>query len=1489
MVGMSDEIERLLAELELSLPESKQAKRETLFSAWFGMQRYPSEESRCATSLWRLTQWVLSGEAAESHRARLSRLLDEAFDQDRPRTLLADDSEWIPHLRALSGESILRVEARMVAHFSLAKCALLTQSADTYPAPIKQEICELVDAALILLTEASVNDSRKWDQPPVPEFEFDKSPFRIVLDRLADWLGANKSSPEKPILVSAIVQVEMALNWLLSGIDKTAPSPNPPTRSLLIPLVQESETEDGQNEPRYAFARLETWEHFSNVPGINGQPALVPDTVSQGMMLYGSSLDQDDLWHKHLDHARQWAVETSVAGDSKNRQAGVFTYSVKILDQTESPKLPVVVGGPSASLGMGMLLRSHLEGTTIPSKDFVTGGIEKTRDGFGFKTVGGFEVKKPAIEQFRKQAKFVYGPLDHDGQRFCQSIKDFGVDDSGYAPETTLEGCYQKVTQLAKAIEKYAQSVFHSIAIEIREFLPERTDRILIDNAELEQKLAALDEINFEQYLLPADYKRTEESEPSHNLSQKTWPLDSAIDTLLKSAKSEIPTDSPSSSGTTCFKLLGAPGMGKTFAGLRTQARILHNLAADPSCPWFPIRITAKRLESLFFESEKDIDQIVIDQVLSKISDKDLQQTLKAHLVQQLASDQPSIVLIVDAWDERKHSTDGDRQWATGRSEEDLISALQRWMHRQRLIITCREGVPGLHRVSDPLQVIDRSSPPWCLVHEEQANGFEAFARGWFGEEFDDYREQVAYLNGGRFKSFTTNPQLATICCWAIKHRSMQQPTFTNEAELFATAIDVILNRFETKNANPFLVKAWTELDWKELLSKLAFETFDGSRWAFGSTSLLTKKLNELRAGNYCDLVTNKELATELAKSGLFNLVDEEVSIIHQRFAEYFVALELQTRFPSVIAEATNESEYHEILVRYGLLDEKWKQTWLLYADLCDKEQLTQFVAFLAEQSLACDSLLPYHAGNFLDYLIVEVVAKNKICKCNDSISKWIDGLKSHAQTRFDWLLVMFDKQYFDRCLIHLAEAGYGSQLKSANEEHPSYEVGFYSDTVKFLQLIGGHIEFDDVWDNHIRPIMEKPLSWEIPPFICGGVFERIPVERLAKHLGKPTNLTNHQIGWICDLMIREKATPTGLFESFLNEYLKRITSTDWTPDLTGIHAIWCGTKHAVFNHDSGLIGRLTQWVSIHWGTLDRSVSTWNQNPGIHPGLIKTWVNEKLLDIEVNVGGNTTSRIFASIRESAEIPATESTVSQSGSFYSSSATREPPLFKSFFKPYDESDFVMKEWAKLCLSANSLVQRHQWYCEFNQFYTSLVDRWFDYLMNVEDGKMLTEYAMGIGLDEPPDRAWTQDILDTRSQMLCELHEYRKNTPQPELFCHSILASTSNEDVTSFLQRSLTHHLGEVTSAFYWAMKRCQIQMDIGVFDVFYDRFSDLWDIGLHESDWIAINKRTVAKRHELPLSSNQIQPLIERADTSQLDSDPELIELVKKYKQQYQED
>ena len=931
---------------------------------WLGRRSDGAGRAACATRLWELTRDLCSSPSINNEQsseliAMLSKALpDESRDTFEQAGLIDRDLKGYnasllnPVRKAIERLLGASKEARKI---SLQQLALLKAQIHTAHAAL--QIVEAQDLfAMELMIQSAIffanahGNSLEWvdaQTAPPPLAEQLKDRFVRLLNQL--HLGFTHDANEQPAVRRALLELERGVVWMLGMSD-----PEQQSRELIIPLVGKKkcpETDEVVEHGSLAVLRVKRFVPIIDGAKI-GAPLLIADPVKRGLLAFGSD------WHQAFSDAVRWAG----AGENSNAilmyELDFHFFSLAQNNQVEHSKRPSIIKGSSASLAAALLARATLEQRDVNREACVTGKIASDSGDLG--TITGVLQKadgyQDILAKHYRNSLFLAGPTEDKDKEVINTLNQ--IDGfPGIQRIDSVDAAYDRVTGEVDLVRIYAAVELHRVSNQVEQFVPKRLqeqfNRVLSAKGIKIADLSILDELTMEQTVVE-DFALSEK-ESSTKSDRDSNP---ALDELLLQFTNQ-------SEFKTAFKLLGGPGMGKTWAGLRWHLKLIakfwERLTGHPNKS--TENETGRNLFSVWITVRELQDRIVNDEGLrlpellceilqhrtrnlisrdgsSSVSKESFQRFLNRQF------DSCNVVLIVDSWDERLRDSKAERL-----AREELRS----WHGAGNGLVLTSRRIGESSQSGDPLEFLSRESTAWVINPNQSAETTIAFMSRWFGDKYADFEDELnKILANQSLDDLCRVPQLAALLCWFVEDGRKLPEGKIRPGILLREVVKAILLKYMRAKENDLdsaVSSAIEDGDFLQMLQLLAFRTFDGSRWVISRQELKKELKNPVydsfREDWSCQNIG--VLARHIENCGLFCKNEEKFNVVHQSLAEVLVAGHL-TSLDIEFGSQLSLDDATSLALRWGLLDAKWKNTWRYYSSLKDATQFIEFLIFLSEQ-----------------------------------------------------------------------------------------------------------------------------------------------------------------------------------------------------------------------------------------------------------------------------------------------------------------------------------------------------------------------------------------------------------------------------------------------------------------------------------------------------------------------------------------------------------
>jgi len=814
----------------------------------------------------------------------------------------------------------------------------------------------------------------------------------VISETLAAILASSAGEPD---VLESVLQCEQAIGMMLEE-STVAPVTGP---ALIVPLVWKG----GSTLAILSVTPVES----SVLDPVRNGPMLVPDLIHQRLVRF------DDRCWGAMRAAVEWGVNVPAGTGLVPRW---FLSRWRIIDWDSHDRSDSVTG-PSAGLAAGLLVRSLCESCPIETNVCVTGAIIRTSAGFVMEPIGDCLSKFDA-HRAGQTGRLIVGRRTEKDLADLTALRELGFTD--IQPVETPEEAYLHVTCIPEVVQQHLRIERIRVWNSIGPFSPKRLETRLKSAAAIAQGADPLDEIHIPQLA----------AQPSLDASGKKVSIEKSLDDVLAQFVS----------GTTqrVLKILGAPGMGKTWIGLRWHLSLLETFQSEmigradaPSMkPMLPVWVTAYDLGRQLLRNPSL--NLALGQILAQRMAANGQPEPSGDRIRQVFDDacrQNRAVLIVDAWDERER----------GEAEQRLMEVLPAWALTQRLIVTGRnQGEATLQ--SDPFWFLSAEAP-WTIRATPTANLSEQSFRRWFGEDFPRQIEMIRRLRQHpSLQAMLQNPQLLSLVCWLIEQQAiLNVPTA-------GSVIDAAIRKLLAKQANQerrhgfedraLALENGTILT---LFQKLAFHTFTADRWRFTHAELVKELTSDTYHDDRLCLSDNcQSLADLLLRSGMFQPAGTQFEVIHQALAEVLVAGYLVQNEPDFPEEAPVPQQV-EFAARLGLFESRWSNVWACFASLAPRgNRFWRFLKKLVE--LPRPPRLPRCVPDVLGRLFMQISEQIRVEPDDDAVAEYAADLVESLLQRGIYADqgLRIGRHDLDRdtlIAVNLLSQGYDRSLKTEGEQ----------------------------------------------------------------------------------------------------------------------------------------------------------------------------------------------------------------------------------------------------------------------------------------------------------------------------------------------------------------------------------------------------------------------------------------------------------------------
>ena len=901
---------------------------------WLGSRCDGKGPDVCATSLWQLTH-VLCSAPNEHHevRAELCQKLAKV-DSAPNNSILRNIKVWIAHVSKIDVAKkqleLLKFQLH-TAHAAL----LLTKENSTDQAVVTQMQIAMQFAAK---PEDCIVPSGKSPQDESPLLKYARlGKYARLREELRHQLA--DADVDRNRLEAELLKLDRGITWLLGGEPSQEVS-----RRLPVPLVVKSRNPQGEVEVgSLAYLRVRTSSQtVADLPQGESTPHLIADPVYCGLMTF------DKKWTDCLGAAMRWAVEGHKGShilfyDLNFPWAGLAQEShlKKWLERQSK------ITGGSASLAAGLLAKATIENRDINSTACVTGCVEDHVPGEttmgeisgGVAKLGAFD--NLIARQFPNH-KFVCGLATEEDRGAIDAINEL----NGFSKLEKVkkpQDAYRHITGETDLIRRYAAAEMSHVWGKIDQFIPNRLRERLnagispsVESTFSFENLSVLEELNMQQ---TATERKRNVDRDSEDEEDQTVSLDSVVGDYAHN-----PNSMP------CLTLLGAPGIGKTWVGLRWHLKLIQqfwsSFIGQTECEntKFPIWVTVWEIQArwsklLGEDANPGFEQILVDLVVRDADAFGGQiDSFREFVRHQLAS--RNVFLIVDSWDERNREHNSEKH----NSESFVVSSLRRWIGKKNpLVITSRQ----VGEFSDPALLLQREAPAWLINPSENRLNSNQFAKRWFGEEYPKYQRLLHQVFSNRnLEDLCRVPQLVAMVCWYIENENRVPEDLVRPSQLILEVIKAVLKKYVEATRNEKIVEYLVDHSrLYELLKLLAFRTFGGGRWQVTLDEIeeefesnYQKRYQKLTRSLSHDQKED-ELYNHLKRCGLFDAQsgDMPLQIVHQTLAEALVAAYMveDKEFQEDIQNLKSDYESSvNTAARLGLLDIRFRNVWRYFAEL---------------------------------------------------------------------------------------------------------------------------------------------------------------------------------------------------------------------------------------------------------------------------------------------------------------------------------------------------------------------------------------------------------------------------------------------------------------------------------------------------------------------------------------------------------------------------
>ena len=890
---------------------------------WLGSRCDGKGPDVCATSLWQLAR-VLCSAPNEHHeiRAELSQELAKV-DSAPNKSIFRNVKVWIAHVSEIDVAKkqleLLKFQLH-TAHAAL----LLTKENST-------------DQAVVAQMQMAMQFAAKPEDCIVPSGKSpqDESPL-LKCARLREELRHQlaDSDVDRNRLEVELLKLDRGITWSLGGESSQEVS-----RRLPVPLVAKSRNPQGEVEVgSLAYLRVRTSSQtVADLSQGEATPHLIADPVYCGLMTF------DKKWTDCLGAAMRWAVEGQKGSHILFYDLN-FPWARLVLESHLKKWLhrQSKVTGGSASLAAGLLAKATIEKRNINSTACVTGCIENHV--LGETTMGEISGVIPKLGAFDElitkhfsNHQFICGLAATEDHEAINAINDL----NGFSKVQKVkkpQDAYLHITGETDLIRRYAAAEMSRVWEKVGRFIPNRFRERLkagvgaYDKDEFSfESLSVLEELNIPQ---TATEQKRHVDKKSEDENEETLSLDSVVQGYV-----ENPASKP------CLTLLGAPGIGKTWVGLRWHMKLIQQFwsgftgQSENGNAKFPIWITVWDIQNRWEKgSPQTLNQILLDLAVERGRNilGDEAPAFREFVDRQLKSN--NVFLIVDSWDERKREQGFE-------SESFVRSSLGDWIvAKNPLVITSRQ----VGETSNPGLLLQGESPAWLINPSDDRLGSHEFAKRWFGEEYPQHQPMLENVFSNRnLDDFCRVPQLVAMLCWFAENENRLPEDLVRPSHLILEVVKAVLRKYadSTRSEDETAQHLVEDGRLYEVLQLLAFRTFGGGRWQVTLEEIENEFDSEYQE-RYQRLTRSlsanakeRKLYWHLKRCGLFDslLGDKSLQIVHQTLAEALVASFMveDESFQKDIQNLTSDYESSiKVAARLGLLDRRFQGVWGYFAEL---------------------------------------------------------------------------------------------------------------------------------------------------------------------------------------------------------------------------------------------------------------------------------------------------------------------------------------------------------------------------------------------------------------------------------------------------------------------------------------------------------------------------------------------------------------------------
>lgn len=963
------------------------------------------QDSQAGTVLWDETCRLCVGDGTVD-RSTLSRVIDRCFSHPSDSLLRNVLVGIAPHLfdghasssedhasLAVAQQERERLRALLETQLMIARLALAVAD-DSHPREVLPRVHKAVEC---LLRSRGSNQVISLEEATITTSANAESAF---YESISYFASLHRDSRD---ILEALLQVYLGFRFLTGHCDKSR------VKSLIVPFVREADQREG------ALAVLEIQQvEAALVTQYTRSPLVVSDLNGQALMRF------DDTWHQSIRLSAEWAART--AGGQSENSPRVFTYRLRFAfaglngksnRATDSMQRPDLVRDQSAGLAAAILMRAHLENRSVLGTWCVTGALHASATGHEMSPIGGclpkLEAFQESVKRVLRSGRIVIGKTAADEASIVSTLQ-FLQHVTSIERSESLQQAYDLVTGLPEAIAWYEQSERNRLRSSLSVFCPAWLETTLNDEVRPDHSNViweSLDSLTIKQngtrpkLQAPSIGNDTESfrsaaREERSSDALESRPLDEIVQEFLQN-----------SAASRCLKVIGGPGMGKTWVGIRWHFRLLARfqeaIKGQPTpencLAMLPIWVTAWELgNSLSFPQTMESALIEITSrrmIASGISESAIA-SFKLALRDYV--NERRVILIVDAWDERDH-----------RHDDSLRSSLHAWTQNHPLILTSRD-VGESARGGDPLRFISSAAELWTITSSPNAESFPSYFRKWFRNNARLYAGVAERpQKDQRFEGFLKTPQLAAITCWLLESGQPDAHVPKRPSQLLLDAICEVLEKYRRAPRNAESEHTFNSAIENgrvlELLQLLAFRTFDGTRWLFRIPELVF----ELGHASYHDFISatgasRERTARFIIQSGLFVQAGQDrMEIAHQALAEVLVASHLLKLHPTIPKHLLQDRDaaVHFAATR-GMLSNRWINVWKCYAELNPNgNSLLQFLIRFSNSGQNQLSSRFRSLDRQLSKLLFQIASECNVQSGNSEIDGYASDLSEQALKLF--------------------------------------------------------------------------------------------------------------------------------------------------------------------------------------------------------------------------------------------------------------------------------------------------------------------------------------------------------------------------------------------------------------------------------------------------------------------------------------------------------